>query len=195
MNEKMFFKTRIYFTVTITILIWLLLTWNYFHGGVPSHHILQRKDLPEISNWWGGLLLPLLTWFLLYRIQKRISTANDGKSEGLNISKNIIYAFLGALCFGIFLSVFFTLGYTEIPFYMLIGLLLLSLFLPVYRAECLLGFVMGMTFTFGGVLPVGVGCILSLIAVFLYKVVRPGLLFIKSGFLNVMSSKKNEKEA
>lgn len=27
----------------------------------------------------GELLLPLLTWFLLYRIQKRISSANDGK--------------------------------------------------------------------------------------------------------------------
>jgi hypothetical protein len=75
----MFFKTRLYFTGTITIFIWLLLTWNYFHGGVPSHHILKRKDFPEIANWWGGLLLPLLTWFLLYRIQKRISSANDGK--------------------------------------------------------------------------------------------------------------------
>lgn len=190
MTEEKLFKARIYFTGTIAIAIWLLLTWNYFNGGVPSHHILQRKDLPEISNWWGGLLLPLLTWFLLYRIQKRIRYANGGNDEGLNISKNIIYAFLGALCFGIFLSVFFTFGFTDIPFYMFIGLLLLSLFLPVYRAECLLGFVIGMTFTFGGVLPVGIGSILLLISILIYKGVRPAILFVASGVIKSVTSKK-----
>ena len=72
MNEKSFFKTRLYSTVLVTVAIWALLAWDHFHGGVPSHHILAREDLPEISNWWGGVLLPLLTWFLLYRVEKRL---------------------------------------------------------------------------------------------------------------------------
>ncbi len=108
----------------MTVAIWSLLIWQYFHGGVPSHHILNREELPAFSNWWGGILIPLLTWFLLYRIQKRIIN----KSTNIDDSKNIIYAFICALSFSILLSVFFTLGNTEIPFYMVILLFLLGSF-------------------------------------------------------------------
>jgi len=194
MNDKTFFKTRLYVTGAVIILTWLLLTWDYYHGGVPSHHILQRKDLPEFSNWWGGLLLPLLTWFLLYRIQRRISNARDVTSQVDKFPVTIFYAFIGALSFGILLSVFFTIGYTELPFYMIVGLLLLALFLPIYRAECFLGFVIGMAFTFGGVLPIGIVSILSLIGLLLYQVVRPGILFVTSKFANMFAKNRHSKQ-
>jgi hypothetical protein len=190
MTEQVFFKIRLYVTAIITIAIWALLAWDHFHGGVPSHHILQRKDLPAFSNWWGGFLLPVLVWFLLYRIHKRISNG----SPSLNFSINILYAFIGALSFGIFLSVFFTLGYTDIPFYMLVGLLTLALFLPIYRAECFLGFIIGMTFTFGGVLPIVIVSILTLIGAVLYLLVRPGIRFVISGITNVVSPKTKDKD-
>ena len=194
MDHKMFHKIRLYFTGAITISTWLLLTWDYYHGGVPTHHILQRKDMPEFSNWWGGVILPSLTWFLLYRIQKRISNAGDGNSQLSKFSINIFYAFVGALCFGILLSVFFTLDYTELPFYMFIGLFLLALFLPIYRAECFLGFVIGMTFTFGGVLPIGIVTILTLIGAILYLLVRPGILFVISRLVNLASTNKHKQD-
>ena len=94
MSEKVFFKTSLYFTGIVTIAIWSLLAWNHYHGGVPSHHILHREDLPAISNWWGGLLLPLLTWFLLYRIQKRLMRDNVEKSK---VSKPREIYFMGSL--------------------------------------------------------------------------------------------------
>jgi hypothetical protein len=71
-SEASFFKVRVVATGLIALAIGLLLTWNYYHGGIPSHHILADKTLPKISNLWGALLLPLLTWVLLYRAQKRI---------------------------------------------------------------------------------------------------------------------------
>lgn len=194
MHDKTFFKIRLYLTGVITISIWLLLTWDYFHGGVPSHHILQRQDMPEFSNWWGGVLLPLLTWFLFYRIQKRIGIAENGNTKVLKFSINIFYAFVSALCFGIILSVFFTFNYTEPPFYMLIGLLMLALFLPIYRAECFLGFVIGMTFTFGGVLPIGIVTILTLIGAVLYLLVRPGILFVISRLAHLISTNKYKQD-
>jgi hypothetical protein len=192
MTEKMFFKTRLYFTGIVTIAIGSLLMWNHYHGGVPSHHILQREDLPEISNWWGGLLLPLLTWLLLYRIQKRLINNNDEKSQVSKYSIKILYGFAGALFFGILLSAFFTFGNTEMPFYMLIGLLLLAPFFPIYRAECILGFVIGMTFTFGAVLPTGVGFILALIGVVLYLCVRPALMYVTSRLVQIVSLNKHK---
>lgn len=186
----MFLLIRLYFTGIITILIWSLLTWNHYHGGVPSHHILAREDLPEFSNWWGGLLLPLLAWILSFRIKKR---AINNYSENLQSSKSfmhIIYGFTGALFFGILLSAFFTFGNTVIPGYMLEGLLLLGLLFPIYRAECLLGYVIGMTFTFGAVLPTAIGSILVLITAVSYLYVRPAILFSTSKFWHIVSPKK-----
>lgn len=90
-------------------------------------------------------MIPSLTWYLLNRIQKRIFIS----SKEIRFSKTILYAFIGALLFGILLSVFFTLGNTEMPFYMVIALFFTALFLPIYKAECFPGFVMGMTFIQG----------------------------------------------
>lgn len=161
----------------VFILIWGLLLWNHHNGGVPSHHILADKDLPEISNWWGGLLLPLLSCFLLYRIKKRVVINKDQTLLKANIPVNIIYGFLAALIFGILLSVFFTLGYSEISGCMLIGVFVLALFFPIYKSECILGFVIGMTFTFGAVLPTIIGSLLALIGAFLYLCIRRVILY------------------
>jgi MFS family permease len=187
MTDSDFFKARLYFTIIVTIAIWLLLIWDYYHDGVPTHHLLQQEDLPGFSNWLGGILIPLLTWFLLHRIHKRISN----NTTVVKFPSTIVYTFLGALTFGILLSVFFTLQYSDLPFYMIVSLVLLALFYPIYRAECFLGFVIGMLFTFGGVLPIIIITILSLIGVFLYRIVRPGMLFIASKISYLITSKKS----
>lgn len=190
MNENNFFTARLYFTVMVTIAIWSLLAWNYYHGGIPSHHLLADENLPEISNVWGGLLLPVLTWFLLYRIQLRVNRRNDEKSERTYFPVKIFYGFVGALLFGIILSAFFTSGDHDMPGYMLLALFLLALFIPIYQSENILGFVIGMTYTFGAVLPTLVGSILALIGVVLYLLIRPALLYIKMKLAAVLSSNK-----
>ena len=53
MSEAIFFRIRVYVTATAAIAIWSWLAWNHYHGGVPRHHILADKDLPEISNLWA----------------------------------------------------------------------------------------------------------------------------------------------
>lgn len=194
MNEKFFFKVSLYFTGMVTLAIWGLLAWNHYHGGVPSHHLLAREDLPSISNWWGGLLLPLLTWFLLYRIQKRFIPENAEKLKGSKYPMNIVYGFTVALFFGILLSTFFTFGYSDIPGYMIMALFPLALFFPIYRAECLLGFVIGMTFTFGAVLPTLIGSLFAVIGAVLYLLVRPVLLFLSLKFMRIVSANKLKPE-
>ncbi len=190
MTGKTFFKRSLYFTGIVTVGIWSLLIWNHYHGGVPSHHILHREDLPKISNWWGGLLLPLLTLFLTYRIQKRIVRNSDNKSNLIKFSIKYTYGFLFALSFGILLSVFFILGYSNLSGYLINGLFLLALFFPIYRAECLLGFVIGMTYTFGAVLPTVVGTILALLGLVLYLYVRTGIIFIAKKVIPLVSPGK-----
>ena len=176
LNEKLSLKGRIIFTGIVTLLVWANLVWDYLHKGVPSHHILQRGDLPEISNWWGGIAVPLITWYLLIRIAKRV---NNHKTSGTTKLKNAIYGFLGALLFGIILSFLFTIG-SNIPGYMMLGVIFVSFFIPLYKAEFILGYVIGMVYTFGGVLPVGFGILLTIIFTIAYEIIRTGMLYLVS---------------
>jgi hypothetical protein len=168
------FKAKIYFTGIISIAIWGLLVWNYFHGGVPSHHILNKKELPEISNWWGGILLPVFAWIVMFRIQKRENLTIKSVSD---FPSKIIYGFIGGLIIGISIATLFHLEFNEFLGYFLPSILIIALFYPIYYAECLLGFVLGMTFTFGAILPTGIGSILAIIAFLIYKLIRPAGLY------------------
>ena len=190
MNKTNFFTLRLYFTAIVTFAIWTLLVWNYFHGGIPSHHLLADENLPEVSNIWGGILLPVLTWFLLYRIQLRINRRNNANSSVTYSISKILYGFVAAVLFGIVLSTFFTFGNTDVPGYMLILLFLLAVFIPVYRSEYILGFVIGMTYTFGAVLPTLVGSILALIGLVIYYGIRPVILYLRSKLVDTFSPRK-----
>jgi len=186
LNKKVSLKNRILFTGIVTLLVWVNIIWDYLHKGVPSHYFLQREDLPEISNWWGAIAVPLITWFLLIQVKKRV---NNNKILDTNKLNNTIYGFLGALLFGIIFSFLFTIG-SNIPGYMMIGVILLSFFIPLYKAEFLLGFVIGMTYTFGGVLPVLIGIILTIMFTIAYKILRTSILYLVS---KIGSTKKQAK--
>jgi len=190
MNEKMLYSYRLYFTGVVTIAIGALLLWTHYNGGVPNHHLLHRKELPAISNWWSGLLIPLVTWFLLSRIQKRIIQAKDGESPIEQISGNIILGFIGALCYSASMAIFFAYDLGYITGYMLLGLLLIAFFYPVYRSEFILGFILGMTFTFGAFIPAAIACIFSLLGLLIYRFFRPALFYIFSRIFSSVAPKK-----
>lgn len=146
--------------------------------------------MPSISNWWGGLLLPVLTWFLLYRAQKRLNLLAAKKSMG-EMKVKVAIGFGVGLLFGLLLSIFFVLGISELPGYMILSVFIGALFFPVYRAECLLGFVIGMTYTFGAVLPTAIGSMLALVGALIYLLIRPAILFVISKFNQSSKSDKH----
>jgi hypothetical protein len=167
---------KIISTTVITLLILGLLIWQYFHGGVPSHHILQQKDLPEISNWWGILMLPIFSWILIGRTEKRVYQQNELIQ---NKSFKIIGLFLIGLSLGIFIVFSFTNNYQlfldNIPYIFL----LLSLFITIYYAEFILGFILGMTYTFGAILPTIFILIFAIVGFLIYRFIRPIILKVK----------------
>lgn len=154
-------------TLLAALYVWALLLWDYTHTGVPTHHIMARADMPGFSNWWGGLLIPLVAWFLTTRLQQRLKHSSSN-----NIPASIIYTFIGALLYAVILCLMFTLRGADVPFYMLVGLLGLALFFPIYRAEFFLGLVLGMIHTFGGVLPVIIVSVITGIGAAIYWVGR-----------------------
>jgi hypothetical protein len=162
-------RTRVRWTITVLVALAELghLAWEHFHGGMVSHHLLNRADLPAISNAWGAVFLPALAWFLSGPVLRRAKTRRA--------AKGIAAAFLGSLLVGVALSVAFTHGMEDVSSWIFLGMLLAGLFLPVYRAEYVLGFVLGMTFTFGAILPTAAAAFVAIVSAIAHHLVRPAL--------------------
>ncbi len=173
MDENQFDRLRPLLTSVVTLSVLAILTWGHFHGGVPSHHLLHRADMPAISDWWGGLLLPALTWFVLSRIHKRLIRPIDGAGEASKRLARVAIWFVGSLLFGLLFAATFLMGFEDLTSYLFFGLLLLVLFLPVFRAECMLGFVFGMSIAFGAVLPTMIGSLIAILSALGHYLIRP----------------------
>ena len=136
------------------------LTYEHFSGGVQSHHLLARSDLPAFSNWLGSVILPILGWLLGVRVRNHLaSSTRTGRSVVIWVG------FFGALFYGAALAASFELDASSISSGLFLALFLLAVVLPIYRAECALGFVVGMTFTFGAVLPSIIATVFAAISV------------------------------
>jgi len=154
-------NNRIQATIAVFILTFAFILWEYFNGGVVSHNLLAREDLPAFSNWWGLLTVPLLFWI-------GISLINRRQENEITAFKR----FLVALTFGILMSVLWEFNIKSILQYLILFPILVAFFMPVHLPEYLMGFVLGMVFTFGGVLPILFGVILIVVCLIINKLVR-----------------------
>lgn len=174
MDHTSFSRLRQRLTLGVTLAILSLLTWQQLHGGVPAHSFLARDDFPRISNWWGALVLPVLTWFLTGRVLDRMQDA--GGANAAATWRSARRSFAVALLYGAVLATAFTLRRSEITSSLFFALPVIGILLPIHRAEYVLGFVLGMTYTFGAVLPTFIAALLSIVTALLYLVLRPFVL-------------------
>lgn len=164
---------RVYSTVVAAMVCIAQLSWEHFNGGVISHHILHRADLPAISNWWSLLLVPALAWFLTGTVAKRLSACDFISIYRLKIA--VFRGFTGSFLIGSALSIAFRTGQSDVAGVLFQGMFLLALFVRVYRAEYLLGFVLAMMFTFGAVLPTAIGGMVGAVAAVVHLLIYPNL--------------------
>lgn len=130
------------------------LAWEHFHGGIVTHNLLARGDLPGFWNGFGMLLLPALAWHAAGRAERRRVPPRGP------LPTSVYLGFFGALVWGGALAATFALKQGDITNLLFMGLLGAAVLLPAYRAECLLGFVLGMTFVFGAIIPTLIGSFL-----------------------------------
>jgi hypothetical protein len=169
-------------TLTVFALMFELahLAWEHFNGGVLAHHLLNRADMPAISNWWGVLVIPALTWFLTGRIQRRGAKRGGDMFGSARLPVAVLAGFFGALAYGAVLALAFTVNHAALA-YIFLALFAISVIVPTYRAEYVLGFVLAMTFTFGAVLPTIIALVIAsfsrlvhLVAGYAWRLVRHG---------------------
>jgi hypothetical protein len=148
--------------------------FEYFNGGVKTHHFLARADLPGFSNWLGLMVLPLLGVVLAVRAK----SAQGGEVNGI-LPPTVAAGTVGSLAYGAALAASFHFGFEQASLILFLGLFLCSIALPVYRAEYIFGFVVGMAITFGSVIPLTFALLFATIsfgfrriAVFILSAVR-----------------------
>jgi hypothetical protein len=176
MNQATLKKIGLAIVATVSVGIWALLIWEHFHRGVPSHSFMARKDMPSISNWWGGLLLPLLTYFSLYRLQKRLFSTDASIIVPLKQLQFVLLLFVAGLLYAGAMAYCFVTNKEDINGILFQGLFLLALIFPLYRAEFFLGFVIGLTYTFGAILPTFIALVFVSISFIAHKYVYPFVL-------------------
>ena len=174
MNITLNSKTKITITAIVLVFVSGLLLLEHLQGGVGSHYLFASKDMPKMSNWWGLLIVPSMTWILLSLMQKN-HKGPDGEQRP--VYKQEINGFIGAFLFGITMTILYY-NSPDLPGYFMLMTFALALFLPIYRPQYFLGFMLSMTYGFGGVLPVIFGLILVPIYFIEYRFIRTAFLFI-----------------
>ncbi|MDO5971277.1 hypothetical protein Q4Q35_15825 [Flavivirga aquimarina] len=173
---------KISIILVVFILASVFILWEHFNGGVITHHLLAREDLPGISNFWGLLSIPLLTWLIMSLINKRRDKIIKSEPTNLeNYDSKILKGFLVALLFGIIASLLWEFNFSSSLQYFILAPIIIAFFKPVHLPEYLLGFVIGMLFTFGGILPIIIGIVLLVLCFLINKLTRIlKNIFIKS---------------
>ncbi len=161
-------KNRIIITAIVTVLVWTHVLWDYIHGGIPVHYLFRNENMPPFPNWLGAIILPFFTWGLLYRIQKRVDDPNHKDTFKVAFGR-----FLLALLVSGCIAICFELG-IEIPGFVLLGILGLGFFFPLYKSEFLLGWVLALSYSFGAIIPM------------LFAVVLGGVLFVFYQFVRLL---------
>ena len=169
MTQTQLKRSQYILTSLITLMILSLLAWQYTHEGVPSHYLFQRPDLPELSNWWGAIVLPLLTWVLVGRMNTKLLNAKNSAEKE---KEKMVVGFISASIYGVLLTVAFFQGYQEIASILFPSILAIAIFVPVFREEYLLGFILAMSFCFGAVLPLIFTTLIAMASATVYFTVR-----------------------
>ncbi len=165
-------KNKLLFVLIITILILLHVIWDYTHGGVPVHHILADENMPGVSNWWGCITIPILSWLLLSLTQKRI--------QKIPHQSNSIVGFVTSICLGIFISILWEIRMENLIPYVICFPVVFSVIKRVHYPEYLLGFILGLVYTFGGILPLAIGAFLYIMSFLVWNLFKKVIPFLFS---------------
>lgn len=163
-------NNKFVFLIVIIALVGLHLTWEHFNGGIITHHLLAKDDMPGISNWWGLVTIPILTLITIFLVQNKYKNKDD--KSGLS---TVTIGFLRGLGFGVLIAVLWELKLENVLQYVILLPIVIAFFTPVHYIQNLLGFVLGMTFTFGGILPIGIGLFLVIASFLIWFIFRRGI--------------------
>jgi hypothetical protein len=167
-------RYRSAFVTILALAYWALLGWQHTHGGVPAHSLFARDDMPAISNWWGALLVPLLAWLATGLVLRRVRPLHHDPVLLNHVLRQVMVAFCAAFLYAMAMGLIFQIDRNSpVLSTLFFALPAIGLVLPIFRPEYVLGFVLGMMYTFGPVIPLLIASVLSVISAVAVLLLRP----------------------
>ncbi|TMN88606.1 hypothetical protein CWB72_12750 [Pseudoalteromonas phenolica] len=176
MSELRFETRSLQLLMAITFFVTTHLLWQHANGGIVSHHLLYSSVLPEVSNWWSMIVLPALTWFVSVNLKSRVVCSQLDKSKVINKVRAVKLAFLVMLLLAALQSISFVIYGLDVLLMCTVMLLVAGLILPIYRAECVLAYVVGNFLVFGAVTPFLIITAIALVSYLSNLVFKPILM-------------------
>lgn len=108
-----------------------------------------------------------------------------------NLKSKLLGLFMIGLVLGVLIATSFTNEYNLFLDNILYIILMLSLIVPIYYAEFMLGFILGMTYTFGTILPTIFILVTAAIGIISYRFVRPAIMKLTMRFTNYLNKNRS----
>jgi len=171
MTHRRTYRLEFYVVAFALLFASAYLAWQDTHGGVVTHHLLDKRSLPGFSNWWGLAIIPSIGWLASWSVQRRAAVDATALAKASA-------ATVGALLVGVALSISFALERNgNATLYIFLAALASGLALPTYRAEYVFGFAIGMSVVFGLVLPSILALVAVAISAAFHFLVRPAFVW------------------
>ncbi len=73
MTDERSYRFEFYVVAFALLYAAVYLGWQATHGGVVSHHLLDQRNLPAISNWRGLAIVPLVGGLAVWSVRRRVA--------------------------------------------------------------------------------------------------------------------------
>jgi hypothetical protein len=166
MDHQISLKSKSLVLLIVLFIFSLVILNEYLNGGVVTHHLLHRADLPGISNWWGYLLLPIVTIITLFEVENRLKQSPETTPK--TFYKKTLLRLLAGMAVGILLCILF-LNDSVFTGLIFPALGLLAFFIPLLYTEYWLGFVLGCMYVLGVFIPFLFGAFFMLVFWAIFK--------------------------
>lgn len=91
-------NSRILLCLLSTIYIFVYLIFEHFTTGVQGHYPFHDDSLPFISNWWGIIVVPLVTFCLTTLLTKHYGELYP-RQVWIHLAGGGLYAAINAVLF------------------------------------------------------------------------------------------------
>lgn len=163
-------NSRILLCLLSTIYIFVYLIFEHFTTGVQGHYPFHDDSLPFISNWWGIIVVPLVTFCLTTLLTKHYGELYP-RQVWIHLAGGGLYAAINAV-------LFFSGNVELLSALVLPSVVILALFFPIYRPDYVLGYYIVSTVGFGSVIPLIGSVVFAVIGFIIYKFIRPAPVYL-----------------
>ncbi len=153
-------------TVLVALLQAAVLCWHYFNPKIVFIGVLDAPYLLDVPSWFSLVVMPIFSLCCLLLMRKRL------QSTTVNRGKATTYALIGfvfSFNYGATLAGSYYWAMELYTVMLIIGIAVIACIVKSYRAECVFGFALSLSFVIGALQALELALVTASVCWLLYK--------------------------